>query len=151
MFFAVKERYRCRHDCINSGICFGCGGGIWKAALFVGTDVLGGPFFSSPGYRFAPVTVVCREHSLRYTQLCSLALWVTPFEKTILNRFFCTNPSSYARRSHNPEASRSAGLILATKTKRHPMGVFVLVHRTEKDIIHKKYTLWCIPVRQNKY
>ena len=76
-----------------------------KAALFVEADVLGGPFFSSPGYRFAPVTVVCREHSLRYTQLRSLALWVTPFEKTILNRFFCTNPSSYARRSHNPEVS----------------------------------------------
>ena len=31
MFFAVKERYRCRHDCINSGICFGCGGGTWTS------------------------------------------------------------------------------------------------------------------------
>ncbi len=38
-----------------------------------------------------PVIVVCRELSLRYTQLCSLALWMTPLEKTIPNRFLCTN------------------------------------------------------------
>ena len=29
MFFAVKQRYRCRRDCINSGIYFGGGEGNW--------------------------------------------------------------------------------------------------------------------------
>ncbi len=55
------------------------------------------------GYRYAPVAVVCRETSARNTRLVSLALWATPFEKTILNRFFCTDPTSNARRSHNPK------------------------------------------------
>ena len=58
------------------------------ALLVAGEGLEGRP----PGYRFAPVAVVCRELSLRYTQLCSLALWMTPLDKTIINRFICTNP-----------------------------------------------------------
>ena len=33
-------------------------------------------------------------------RLASLALWVTPFDKTILNRFICTNPAGGARKKH---------------------------------------------------
>ncbi len=40
------------------------------------------------GYRFAPVAVVCREPSLQYTLLASLALWATPFEKTVHRTVF---------------------------------------------------------------
>ena len=36
----------------------------------------------------APTRVVCRELSPALARLCSLALWLLRFEKTILNRFF---------------------------------------------------------------
>ena len=71
------------------------------------------------GYRYAPVAVVCRETSARNTRLVSLALWATPFEKTILNRFFCTNPTSNARRSHNPKVEIQFSLC-NNKQARYP-------------------------------
>ena len=43
--------------------------------------------------RFSPVTVVCRVRSPAPARLCALALWVTPFEKTIIDCFLCTNPA----------------------------------------------------------
>ena len=48
--------------------------------------------------RFSPVTVVSRTMSARNTRLVLLALWVTPFAETILNRFACTNPSRSAKK-----------------------------------------------------
>ena len=36
---------------------------------------------------YAPTRVVCRELSPTFTRLCSLALWLLRFAKTILNRF----------------------------------------------------------------
>ena len=71
------------------------------------------------GYRYAPVAVVCRETSARNTRLVSLALWATPFEKTILNRFFFTDPTSNARRSHNPSCQIQFSLCSKKRTH-HP-------------------------------
>ena len=45
--------------------------------------------------RSCPVAVACRIRSPRrcaYPRLCMLALWATPLEKTIFNRFLCANP-----------------------------------------------------------
>ena len=45
---------------------------------------------------WSPVAVVCRSVLARYTRIALLALWATPFVKTILNRFYCTNPAGGA-------------------------------------------------------
>ena len=45
--------------------------------------------------RSCPVAVACRILSPRRCacpRLCMLALWATPLEKTIFNRFLCANP-----------------------------------------------------------
>ena len=47
-------------------------------------------------FRFAPVRVVCRIASARYTRRALLALCRTPLDKTILNRFIFTNPAGGA-------------------------------------------------------
>ena len=54
--------------------------------------------------------------------------------------------------NRNPEGGQ--GLCCKPEKRKRPPGwvVFLfLTSCTEKDIIHKKYILWYIPVRQNKY
>ena len=52
----------------------------WKSRTFSGGE---GEIWRAP----APTRVVCRELSPAFTRLCSLALWLLRFTKTILNRF----------------------------------------------------------------
>ena len=63
--------------------------------------------------------VLCAQHSFA----SKLALWATPFAKTIINRFRYTNPTSHARRSHNPKVGARVPRR-AQKEKTHHKGVF---------------------------
>ena len=47
-------------------------------------------------FRYAPLAVVCRNASARYTRFALLALWVPPLDKTIFNCFICANPAGGA-------------------------------------------------------
>ena len=51
-------------------------------------------------FRYAPLAVACRNTSARYTRLVLLALCAPSFDKTIVNRFVCTNPAGGARKKH---------------------------------------------------
>ncbi len=70
----------------------------------------------------SPSCVVLRaQHSFA----SKLALWATPLEKTVINCFFCANPTSHARRTHNPKARKAQALRPKPK-KKHPQGVLFL-------------------------
>ena len=49
----------------------------------------------------APTRVACRELSPALARLCSLALWLLRFEKTIVNRFFLLALAGPRRSSSN--------------------------------------------------
>ena len=49
----------------------------------------------------APTRVACRELSPALARLCSLALWLLRFEKTIVNRFFLLALAGPPRSSSN--------------------------------------------------
>ncbi len=66
-------------------------------------------FFMVAGGGLEPPTsgLPSRRRIVVYLRLDTLGLvysllWTTPFEKTVINCFFRTNPTSYARRTHNP-------------------------------------------------
>ena len=52
----------------------------------------------------SPLAVACRWRSPAHARLCQLALGAPPFEKTIFNRFLCTNPAGGARKKPNAYA-----------------------------------------------
>ena len=67
---------------------------------------------------------MCRGLSPALARLCPLALWATPFEKTLLDRFLCTNPAGGAKK----KASRKTCFFLSNPKDWHGITARSAVH-----------------------
>ena len=129
-YLAEKERFSRRSRPLVEIVVSGAQGVALPILLF--SSHLALPSSATGGGRALPTRVACRELSPAHARLCSLALWLLRFEKTILNRFFLLALAGEPARFKSLSAKRKAPRLRcfsfcerATKRIQNPNG-FIL-------------------------